>query len=160
MMTTLQQQDITSDDDDIACSQAAREYDASHCRLNNPFVEHECAESDDTHYGYTSVSDDGESETACISLASEDTSPPSSPPTRKRICYKILEDSEVENESDLSHVPSEFSLTSGQVETAIVPRLSVLELLRRRNTQYQEDLLQQIAAIDAACTSNDPILIE
>jgi len=103
-----------------------------------------------------------------ISLSEHDTSPPSSPdsvvPVRliREHPFRILEDSEYK-ESDLSPVPSDFSLNSEPCEESTdssSASLTVLQLLQRRNALYQEELLYQVAAIDAACQSSVPILIE
>jgi len=53
MQSTSQQREISSDDD-IACSQEAEAFDASHLLPANPFVDAESDESDNSHYGYSS----------------------------------------------------------------------------------------------------------
>jgi len=124
-------------------------------------VDAECDESDNSYYGYSSSTNgaSGSSGDPGISLSEHDTSPPSSPdsvvPVRliREHPIHILEDSE-DKESDLSPVPSDFSLNSKLCEESTDSRpasLTVLQLLQRRNALYQEELLYQVAAINAAC---------
>jgi len=159
---TSEQEEISSGDEQLATSQEAQRYDEI-ARLNtNPYLDTECSESENSHYGFTSSE---ESDASGDSFDGTETSPTQSPvashPPAPRVknTYRIREDSE-EAETSLSGVPSDFSLSATDTVAINENKPTVLQLLLRHKERYEQELTRTIAAINEACNLSECIIID